>query len=130
MKRRTFVRISVFVALTPFLWIWYRITSYYNLNISSESSVMHIKNIKEGISFYDELIVCRIKNEIKVYSSKCTHAGCRITKSEGSNIICGCHGSRFESSTGKVTKGPALENLRQLPFFFNQKNESLQISMH
>ena len=40
---------------------------------------------------------------------KCTHKGCRV-KPQGEEIVCGCHGSRFDYM-GKVTKRPAAAPL-------------------
>lgn len=42
----------------------------------------------------------------------CTHEGCKITDSQGSDYVCPCHGSRY-SRDGRVLGGPAMANLRQ-----------------
>ncbi len=46
------------------------------------------------------------QNELKAYSSKCSHAGCKINLPEGAVTMCPCHGSLFNSS-GNVIEGPA-----------------------
>lgn len=55
-------------------------------------------------------IVTRIgQNELKAYSSKCTHAGCKINLPDGATAaLCPCHDSLFNSS-GKVINGPASD---------------------
>ena len=56
-----------------------------------------------------------------VMGANCTHLGCVPSKVEpdGENFldgwICPCHGSKFDV-TGRVTKGPAAENLPLPPF--------------
>jgi cytochrome b6-f complex iron-sulfur subunit len=47
-------------------------------------------------------------------SAVCTHAGCRVEYSSGSNIICPCHGSEF-TLTGAVIAGPASQPLQSYP---------------
>jgi nitrite reductase/ring-hydroxylating ferredoxin subunit len=40
---------------------------------------------------------------------RCSHRGCSLSegKLQGSEIVCGCHGSRFDLRTGAVLGGPA-----------------------
>jgi len=40
---------------------------------------------------------------------RCSHRGCSLSegKLEGEEIVCGCHGSRFDRRTGAVRGGPA-----------------------
>ncbi|MFF9620969.1 Rieske (2Fe-2S) protein [Streptomyces griseosporeus] len=51
---------------------------------------------------------------LKAYSSICTHAGCAINKLEGTELVCPCHGSMFDATTGKVLRAPATEPLQPL----------------
>ncbi|MGV9555907.1 Rieske (2Fe-2S) protein [Streptomyces sp. NPDC003401] len=53
--------------------------------------------------------------ELKAYSSICTHAGCPINKLEGTTLICPCHGSEFDATTGEVLRAPATVPLNELP---------------
>ncbi|MHC3468588.1 Rieske (2Fe-2S) protein [Streptomyces sp. 7R007] len=52
---------------------------------------------------------------LKAFSTICTHALCPINKLEGTTLICPCHGSRFDATTGKVLHDPATEPLNALP---------------
>ncbi|CAL9596369.1 Rieske (2Fe-2S) protein [Streptomyces sp. Tu 3180] len=45
------------------------------------------------------------------YSSVCTHAGCPANELEGTRLICPCHGSEFDATTGKVLREPAVAPL-------------------
>ncbi|MFF9061422.1 Rieske (2Fe-2S) protein [Streptomyces sp. NPDC101213] len=53
--------------------------------------------------------------ELKAYSSICTHAGCPVNKLEGTTLICPCHGSEFDATTGEVLRAPATVPLNELP---------------
>ncbi|MCH0562701.1 MULTISPECIES: Rieske (2Fe-2S) protein [unclassified Streptomyces] len=51
---------------------------------------------------------------LKAYSTICTHARCPINKLEGTRLICPCHGSEFDATTGEVLHAPASVPLQQL----------------
>ncbi|MGF7234752.1 MAG: Rieske (2Fe-2S) protein [Frankia sp.] len=48
---------------------------------------------------------------IQGLSAVCTHQGCAVSSVEGTTIICPCHGSRFDTRTGRPTHGPATTPL-------------------
>lgn len=47
-------------------------------------------------------------------SARCTHQGC-IVAAKGRELVCPCHGSRFDAITGKVLTGPANRPLPAVP---------------
>ena len=47
------------------------------------------------------------------FSSTCPHAGCAVSEVTNGTIICPCHGSQFDASTGDVTGGPATAGLEK-----------------
>ncbi|MET7452897.1 Rieske (2Fe-2S) protein [Streptomyces sp. NPDC005574] len=49
--------------------------------------------------------------QFKAFSSKCTHAGCPVTKVAGGVIVCPCHHSEFSIEDGSVKKVPATQPL-------------------
>ena len=56
---------------------------------------------------------------LKAYSTICTHAQCPvnkldINKLDGTTLVCPCHGSQFDATTGKVLQSPATEPLQEL----------------
>ncbi|MFD7698542.1 Rieske (2Fe-2S) protein [Streptomyces caelestis] len=51
---------------------------------------------------------------LKAYDTVCTHAGCPINKLEGTKLICPCHGSEFDATTGKVLREPAVAPLKAM----------------
>ncbi|MBD0844554.1 Rieske (2Fe-2S) protein [Streptomyces sp. TRM68416] len=51
---------------------------------------------------------------LKAYSTICTHALCPINKLEGTKLVCPCHGSEFDATTGEVLQAPATVGLKEL----------------
>ena len=41
----------------------------------------------------------------------CPHQGCRVSSVSGAGIVCPCHNSLFDISTGQPTQGPARQPL-------------------
>jgi nitrite reductase/ring-hydroxylating ferredoxin subunit len=54
------------------------------------------------------------EGDFKAFSTICTHQQCPITKLQGDEIECTCHGSRFKTSDGSVVNGPANKPLAAL----------------
>lgn len=54
----------------------------------------------------------RLNGLVIVVSAICTHNGC-VVDSSGGQLVCPCHGSRFNALTGAVTNGPANSALRK-----------------
>jgi Rieske Fe-S protein len=54
------------------------------------------------------------EGDFKAFSSICTHQGCPVTKIDGENIDCTCHGSKFSITDGSVVNGPATKPLSTL----------------
>jgi len=48
------------------------------------------------------------------FSTACPHQGCSVASVEGAEIVCPCHGSRFDL-TGAVLTGPAETGLTSMP---------------
>lgn len=62
------------------------------------------------------VVVSRDANgTLKAYSTICTHGRCPINKLEGTKLICPCHGSEFDATTGQVVRSPASVPLPELP---------------
>jgi thiosulfate dehydrogenase (quinone) large subunit len=56
-------------------------------------------------------IVVRLSDgRLVAHSAVCTHAGCTVAY-QGGQIVCPCHGSRFNAQTGAVITGPAVTPL-------------------
>lgn len=80
-------------------------------------------NLPEGVSFFEDIICVKSNNDLSVFSSRCTHLGCQIDKSEKGMLVCPCHGSTFDMEGG-VVKGPARSGLEVLAYEIDaEKNE-------
>ena len=54
------------------------------------------------------VLICTSANQFVCYDAICPHAGCQVGYSPAANlIVCPCHGSQFDVSTGNVIAGPA-----------------------
>lgn len=56
------------------------------------------------------LMIANVGGTFFAIDDACTHAGCSLGTEghmEGTMVICGCHGSKFEIATGKVMTPPA-----------------------
>ncbi len=70
-------------------------------------------NIPNGITFFDKIIVQKIEKRIVIFSSSCTHLGCKIIRETDNKLICPCHGSKFDLDGYPIT-GPAVKPLKRL----------------
>ncbi len=50
--------------------------------------------------------------QVVAFSAICTHQGCKVAPA-GATLNCACHGSKFETATGKVLNGPAKADLEK-----------------
>lgn len=51
------------------------------------------------------------EGEFHAFDASCPHQGCAVNKVEGSSIVCPCHGSTFDTTSGDATAGPAQQGL-------------------
>jgi len=97
-------------------------------NINSKKEIKIPANLSNGITFFDEFIIIKKKDGLKVFSSWCTHLGCRINSTENGNLICPCHGSEFDLE-GKNIKGPANKPLTGLKYSFDSSSNEIIINV-
>ena len=63
----------------------------------------------------DKVVVTQpTEGDFKAFSALCTHQGCVVSKIEGKDIDCTCHGSKFSITDGSVVNGPAKKPLESL----------------
>jgi len=113
-----------------FIALWYSLSHWNNILTAKPTSTrIDAGKLSNGIYFYDDFILTIKGNHIRFFSSKCTHAGCRINREIAGEIVCSCHGSKFDSATGKVLRGPALNPLRALPHRTDLKTGELIVKV-
>jgi len=62
----------------------------------------------------DFLVAHTAQNTFTALTATCTHQVCTITGLSGSDFVCPCHGSTFDTN-GRVVAGPAPAALHQYP---------------
>ena len=57
--------------------------------------------------------VARVGGRLYAFDDLCTHEACPLSAGllTGTTIMCQCHGSRFDITTGAIINGPATEPL-------------------
>jgi len=68
--------------------------------------------------------IIRKNGKLLAISSVCTHKKCKLNVEKDGSFYCDCHGSTFNPS-GKVTQGPAKQDLPYLPTQVNDKDHLL-----
>ena len=126
-RKQFFQRIGGIILL-PFVGIWYTTAERSKLRDDLIQTIKIPADIPEGVSFYDSVIVSKNGDEVEVFSSTCTHLGCRINKLEEGHLTCPCHGSRF-AADGSVLRGPANKSLERLPFEVNPKTGEITVDV-
>jgi Rieske Fe-S protein len=81
---------------------------------------------REAVAFVDDVIVCRVEGDVRVFAARCTHLGCRITRVSDGLLVCPCHGSRFRID-GSVAAGPASRPLDLLPHQTDPRTGALTV---
>lgn len=129
-NRKTFLRLSTFGATAAFVALWSFMTGK-SKELTDQPVVSRINAAKlgTGVYFFERFIVIKSEGPLKVLSNRCTHAGCRINKEIDGQLVCPCHGSRYESLTGKVLQGPAGLPLSAIPFSTDTKTGEITIKI-
>lgn len=128
--RKTFLRLATLAVVSAVLALWHMVTGKQKQLL--EQPVEHGINdakLGPGIYLYDTFILVKSAVKLKVFSNKCTHAGCRINKEIDGQLLCPCHGSRYDALTGKVLQGPAANALPSIPFHIDAKTGELIIKV-
>jgi Rieske Fe-S protein len=58
-----------------------------------------------------DVVITRDGDTVHAFSATCTHQGCIVSDVTDGEILCPCHGSAFDASTGAVVTGPATRPL-------------------
>lgn len=125
-SRRTFLRIGAVGLVSFFAFIWNKLTLNHLEAVKQKSKTLPFNRNKE-ITFSDDYIIVTQNNSTSVYSAHCTHLGCKIDKLEGDRFVCPCHGSQYDLQ-GKVLKGPAYKNLKEIPFTLSADGDNITIN--
>ncbi|MDO5726661.1 MAG: Rieske (2Fe-2S) protein [Bowdeniella nasicola] len=61
-----------------------------------------------------DIVIVATSDGPRAFSAVCPHAGC-VVRPKDDVLDCPCHGSWFDPATGAVARGPARENLTEIP---------------
>ncbi len=119
LNRKDFIKGLMYLMLLPLLVLLNRMVKDHKRFGSSKRELRLQNSIPAGLSITDEIILYKTAEELKVYSARCTHLGCKINQIEGEEIVCPCHGSRYNTE-GEPIKGPSIKKLQSLEFEIDQ----------
>lgn len=128
LSRRDFFSYLVSLLSVPFIFWWIFTGSRERALSAGTKNIIIGRDIPMGISLQQGLVLVREQNLIRAYEARCTHLGCAIRKVEGNELVCQCHGSRFDMSGNAVT-GPAIKPLKELAVQRNASTGELTIQM-
>jgi len=124
-SRRTFLKIIVAGIVSFFIYAWNKLTLNHIETTHGGQKIFSF-NKNKTVSFNDNYIIVTENNSTTVFSSHCTHLGCKIDKMEGDRFVCPCHGSKYDLN-GKVVKGPAYKNLQTIPYQISADGKNIVI---
>ncbi len=123
-NRKKFLKLSAVAIVLPFFVIWNNFVERTVKQHSSNSKITLPAHIPHGVTFFKSVIINKDDKDLNIFSSNCTHLGCKINKLEDDKLICPCHGSQFNLD-GKVIKGPASASLKILSYKTDPKTKEL-----
>ena len=123
-RRKLFKQLALsFTIPTSLLW-------YFGIRRKIETTrkqrVVIPNNLSDGISFIDNIIINKTSSNITVFSSKCSHLGCKINSSSNDKLVCPCHGSKFNFD-GIPENGPATIPLNKLEIIKDKSTGELVV---
>lgn len=125
-RKSFFNQLALFLSI-PFVYLAFK-------TVLRQKSITKIREIRlpielgKDVVFLQDIIYIKQNNEVRFYSSKCTHLGCKITTLKSDYLACGCHGSHF-SLEGKVINGPASTNLKRLEYRIDEETQEYIIKL-
>jgi Rieske Fe-S protein len=123
-NRKTFFKWATAALAVPLAYVWQASVSR-NQSFSHQEQTLDIEDsLPDGVHFLDRVILVKENESYKLMSSKCTHLGCKINQSENGQLVCPCHGSRYDMH-GNLLKGPATENLQEIEYELAQADGRL-----
>nr|WP_319270644.1 Rieske (2Fe-2S) protein [uncultured Draconibacterium sp.] len=111
-NRRVFLKVVTAGMISFFVFIWNKLTLQHIETSGSSEATLPLNKNKE-VQFFDRFIVVNTNDNTRVFSSHCSHLGCKIDKVANGKLVCPCHGSEYDLS-GNVIKGPAYKNLTEV----------------
>ncbi len=124
--RRAFLYFVNTGIVVLFILFWNKLTSLH-VKLAGKGTVSFPYNKNKPVSFHDNFIITSENGKFAVFSSHCTHLGCKIEKYENGRLVCPCHGSEYDLE-GNPIKGPAFKPLRKIHAELSPDRQTIQIT--
>jgi len=129
-NRKTFIKMAAFSVASVGFTIWNSlINRQKQIETKHQDRKIHTVKLSPGIHLYDEFVLVKSDEAIVIFSNRCTHAGCLINCEINGELLCPCHGSRYNALTGHVIQGPARLPLQKIPFSLDSKTHEIRIKI-
>jgi len=126
-SRKKFFKLLAYLLVAPIIYLMNKMVKD-DLKFKTGNREFRISNPSPGISISGPIIISKLNNEIKIFSSRCTHLGCQINKIEDEKIICPCHGSKYDKN-GNPIKGPSIKALKKLNYTIDETTQEIVIKL-
>lgn len=123
-NRKKFFKWSSLALLVPLAYLWDRSVSSRKALSNQKQQLTIDPDLPDGVHFFGRVILVKNAAGLRLLSAKCTHLGCRINKMEDGELVCPCHGSRYDLS-GIPVKGPAVTALPLISYRSEEKEGAL-----
>ena len=123
--RRYFIKSAMIGIVVGIAVVWNKMI-FTQEKINSKKIITLPFPTNKEISFLDDFIIINKDSEVNVYSSRCTHLGCKINQHSNNQLLCPCHGSTFDLD-GTPTKGPAVTALERLDFTIDEITNEITV---
>lgn len=124
-NRRTFIRLANLGIFALIVLLWNKLTLRHIHAQKKKERVLPL-NPNKPVSFFNNYIVIQKEGETIVFSSECTHLGCKIREIKQGRLVCPCHGSEYNLN-GVPVKGPAFKPLEKIPSIISKDNKSIEL---
>jgi len=123
-SRRFFIKALGVTIGTACLGLWGSMVNT-QLKYARKKTVSVPMDTNRAVLFHEDCIIIN-KAQPLVFSSYCTHLGCRIQTYENGRLQCPCHGSAFDLN-GNPLKGPASKPLKALKYSTHSDTNTITI---
>ena len=127
-SRNRFFKWILYLLTIPLIYYLDRMLKDQKSYGSSNTEYNLGEDIPYGLSINGPVIIQKTNNQINLYSSKCTHLGCQINKIENNQIVCPCHGSRYNNE-GIPVKGPSIKPLKKLDYYLDPVSNNFIVKL-
>ena len=110
----------------PLYKIWQHSVDQKQMFSDRSNEIIIDRNLSDGVHVFGKVILIKQGNSFQLLLSKCSHLGCQINKTENDQLVCPCHGSRYNLK-GDALKGPATNPLAVVDFDMEKRGENILI---